>query len=73
MSRGLLGPIQDEYFDCILCQLGKQHAFPFNLDKSNSSKPFDIIYSDIRGLAPTPTMEGSRYFIIFVDDCFCFI
>ena len=47
MSRGLLGPVQDECFDCILCQLGKQHALHFNLNESNSSKPFDIIHFNI--------------------------
>ena len=29
-SRGLLGSVSTENFDCVSCQLGKQPALPFN-------------------------------------------
>ena len=41
---------------------------PFNNSDSFSFAPFDLIDSDIWGLAPVPTNGGSRYFVIFVDD-----
>ena len=33
-SRGLLGSVFTENFDCISCQLGKQLALPFNTSES---------------------------------------
>ena len=48
--------------------LAKQTKLPFNNNDSFSFAPFDLIYSDIWGLAPIPTEGGSRYFVIFVDD-----
>ena len=50
------------------CQLGKQSTLPFNNSESIASATFDFIYSDVWGPSPVPTMGGSRYFVIFVDD-----
>ena len=36
---------------------------------SRSSKPFDLIHSDVWGPAPTFHTHGLSYFITFVDDC----
>ena len=44
------------------------HALPFNNSDSIAKAPFDLIHSDIWGPSPNPTMGGSRYFVIFVDD-----
>ena len=45
-SRGLLGSMSTENFDCVSCQLGKQPALPFNTSESMSTDIFDLICSD---------------------------
>ena len=47
VSRGLLGLVSTENFDCISCQLGKQPALPFNTSESISTNIFDLIHSDV--------------------------
>jgi hypothetical protein len=72
VSRSLLGSVSSNPFDCMPCQLGKQPALLFNNSKSIVSTTFDLIHSDVLGPSPVPTMEGSRYFVIFVDDFSCY-
>ena len=48
-SRGLLGSVFTENFDCVSCQLGKQPALPFNSSESISIDVFDLIHSDVWG------------------------
>ena len=54
--------------DCHPCQLAKFHALLFSNNISISHALFDLVHSDIWGPSPTPTMRGSHYFVIFVDD-----
>jgi hypothetical protein len=68
VSRGLLGSVSSSPFDCMPCQLGKQPALPFNNNESIVSATFDLIHLDVWGPSPVPTVGGSRYFVIFVDD-----
>ena len=67
-SRGLLGSVSKENFDCVSCQLGKQPALPFNTSKSISTDIFDLIHSDIWEHSSVSSTGRSRYFVIFVDD-----
>ena len=46
-TRGLLGSVSTENFDCVSCQLGKQPILPFNTSESISTDIFDLIHSDI--------------------------
>ena len=46
-SRGLLGSVSTENFNCVSCQLGKQPALPFNTSESISTDIFDLIHFDI--------------------------
>ena len=46
-SRGLLGSVSTENFDCVSCQLGKQLALPFNTSESMFTDIFDLIHSDV--------------------------
>jgi hypothetical protein len=68
VSRGLLGSVSSSPFDCMPCQLGKQPTLPFNNSESIASTTFDLIHSDVWGPSPVPTVGGSRYFVIFVNE-----
>ena len=46
-SRGLLGSVSTENFDCVSCQLGKQPTLPFNTSESISTNIFDLIHSNV--------------------------
>ena len=67
-SQGHLGLVQFQKFDCTSCHFDKQTKLPFNNSDFFSSTPFDFVHSNIWGLALVPTEEGSKYFVIFVDD-----
>jgi hypothetical protein len=64
VSRGLLGPMSKENFDCVSCQLGKQPTLPFHNSESMSTGIFDLIHSDVWGPSPINSIGGSRYFVV---------
>ena len=68
VSRGLLGSVSIENFDCVSCQLGKQPALPFNTSESISTDIFDLIHSNVWEPSFVSSIGGSRYFVVFVDD-----
>ncbi|KAL0554223.1 hypothetical protein IC582_008140 [Cucumis melo] len=55
-------------FNCLNCKLSKQPALSFSKSTSICDKPFDLIHSDIWGPAPTSTVYGYRYHVLFIDD-----
>ncbi|KAL0541716.1 hypothetical protein IC582_021771 [Cucumis melo] len=55
-------------FNCLNCKLAKQPALSFSTSTSISDKPFDLIHSNIWGPAPTSTVHGYRYYVLFIDD-----
>uniref|UniRef100_A0A2N9HR29 Integrase catalytic domain-containing protein n=1 Tax=Fagus sylvatica TaxID=28930 RepID=A0A2N9HR29_FAGSY len=74
VSRGLLGSVSSNPFDCMPCQLGKQPALPFNNSESIASATFDLIHSDVWGPSPVPTVGGLsilkllRYFALTMHE-----
>ena len=46
-SRGLLGSMSKDNFDCTSCQLGKQPALSFNNSESISNSIFELIHFDV--------------------------
>ncbi|KAL0536937.1 hypothetical protein IC582_025900 [Cucumis melo] len=68
-STGLLNNVsQFSTFDCLHCKIAKQPALSFPTSPSLCDKPFGLIHSDIWGPAPCPTVNGYRYFVLFIDD-----
>lgn len=53
---------------CESCQFGKAHALPFPLSNYRATKRFDLIHTDLWGPAPIPSVEGYRYYALFLDD-----
>ena len=53
---------------CEPCLSGKMNANPFPPSKTHSSKPLELIHTDLHGPFKTRTMSGYRYWITFIDD-----
>jgi len=52
---------------CDECQQGKSHRLPYPKSVSVSSKPFELIFFDVWGLAPT-SVGPHDYYVSFIDD-----
>jgi hypothetical protein len=53
-----------------VCKLGKHTRLPFNPSSCKSSKPFELIHSDVWDPAPFESFNVYKYFIIFIDNFF---
>jgi len=52
---------------CPGCQLGKQSNRPFAVNESHTTKPFELVHSDLKSFE-TQSYHRSRYIILFYDD-----
>ncbi|PKU72770.1 Retrovirus-related Pol polyprotein from transposon TNT 1-94 [Dendrobium catenatum] len=53
---------------CITCIQCKTHKLPFESSQSRTHKPLEIVHSDVWGPSPVFSVQGFRFFVIFVDD-----
>ena len=54
---------------CHGCVLGKSKRLPFPKKSEHfTSKPLELIHSDVCGPVHVPSFGGSRYFVSFTDD-----
>ncbi|CAH9104736.1 unnamed protein product, partial [Cuscuta epithymum] len=58
---------------CEPCQMGKSHRFPLPTSHVASPTPFELMYSDVWGPSPLFSINGNRYFVLFIDDCTKFV
>ena len=56
-------------FKCDVCELAKNHRASFPLTLNKSPVPFMIIHFDVWGLSKFATLDGSRWFVTFINDC----
>ena len=56
-------------FKCDVCELAKSHRASLPLTLNKSPVPFMIIHSDVWGPSKFATLDGSRWFVTFIDDC----
>ena len=68
VSRGWLGFVSKDNFDCTSCQLGKQPVLSFNNSESIFNSIFELIHSNVWGPSPVASIGGSRYFVVFIND-----
>ncbi|KAM1130278.1 hypothetical protein ACFX13_045779 [Malus domestica] len=55
-------------FFCSDCALGKCSRIPFVSTISTTSKPLELIHTDVWGPLPITSYQGLKYYVIFVDD-----
>ena len=52
---------------CRHCQLGKQTRVRLKTKEHPTSKPLELVHTDICGPTRTKSMEGESYFMLFID------
>ena len=59
--------INDIDQSCVHCLYGKMHNVPFTNSQFKASLPFELVHSDLWGPAPVVSVNGFRYYMLFVD------
>ena len=63
-----LPSIKDSKVVCTVCQFGKQSRLPFGDSTWRATDQLQLIHSDVCGPMSTLSLNGSRYFLLFIDD-----
>lgn len=53
---------------CEVCVSSKFTRLPFPISQSRTSNCFELVHSDIWGPAPVQSINGYKYFALFIDD-----
>ena len=53
---------------CEPCVLGKQHRLPFKASTSDTSRPLQLVHTDLCGPMPVASIGGNLYFATVLDD-----
>jgi histone deacetylase 1/2 len=69
LSRHKLSFVKDSRNNsiCDSCQKGKSHQLPYPKSSSVSLRPFELVFSDVWGPAPT-SVGRHNYYVSFIDD-----
>jgi len=62
------GSVHSLSFDCSTCKLGKRKTLPFPIFGSRANTCFEIIHSDVWGIALVISHPQYKYFVTFIDD-----
>lgn len=65
LDKELAVPTQ---MQCLRCCQGKSKVLPFSSSPHMSKSPFELVHSDVWGMAPIVASSGYRYFVTFIDD-----
>ena len=70
LSKGKLPELKFIDFDmCESCILGKQKNVSFlKTGRTPTTEKLELVHTDLWGPSPVASLEGSRYYITFIDD-----
>jgi transposase InsO family protein len=54
---------------CETCIKAKSHRVPYQSSQNKCLEPFDLVHADVWGPSPVASINGYKWFILFVDDC----
>jgi hypothetical protein len=61
--------LEEELPTCDVCQYGKQTRLPFPRKSAwRATERLQLIHTDVGGPMRTPSLNGSKYYIVFIDD-----
>jgi hypothetical protein len=61
-------PFTEITLNCHACQFGKQNRKSFPRSTWRSSQKLQLIHTDVVGPLSTPSLNGSKYYLLFIDD-----
>ncbi|KAK9947388.1 hypothetical protein M0R45_003016 [Rubus argutus] len=75
LNKSRLPSGSDATTTCEDCLLGKFKKLPFSDSHTRSVNPFEIVHSDVWGPSPHLSLDGFKYYVLFIDDCtrYCWI
>ena len=53
---------------CDACLSSKSHRLPYSKSSHQTTKPLEIVHSDLWGPSPVVSYTRNKYYVIFVDD-----
>ncbi|GAU16908.1 hypothetical protein TSUD_36660 [Trifolium subterraneum] len=60
--------LTEKAIECEACQFGKQTRKPFPTSSCRANQKLQLILTDVAGPQRTPSLNGSLYYIVFIDD-----
>ena len=61
-------PFTEITLNCHACQFGKQNRKSFPRSTWRSSQKLQLIHTNVAGPLSTPSLNGSKYYLLFIDD-----
>ncbi|PKU84004.1 Retrovirus-related Pol polyprotein from transposon TNT 1-94 [Dendrobium catenatum] len=55
-------------FHCSACVRAKSHRLPFTKSLSQTTTALELVHCDVWGPSPTLSLQGYKYYLLFVDD-----
>lgn len=66
-DRSVMNKCTNLVQSCTHCLYGKMHNLPFPKSQFVASSPFELVHSDVCGLAPVTFVTSFCYYVFFVD------
>ena len=68
LAKNLL-ELEEELPTCAICQYGKQTILHFPQTMTwRATERLQLIHTDVEGPMRTPSLNGSKYYVVFIDD-----
>ena len=68
LSYGLPTLLGNKFKSCDACMTSKSHRLPYSKSSHQTSKPLEIIHSDLWGPSLVIPHTRNRYYVLFIDD-----
>lgn len=68
MSSGIKDDVTNQLNFCEACVRGKQTKLPYDGTRPSTKRPLERVHSDVCGPMSEAALDGSRYFVTFIDD-----
>nr|KYP38814.1 Retrovirus-related Pol polyprotein from transposon TNT 1-94 [Cajanus cajan] len=63
-----LASLESDLNNCNACKYGKQYRLPFPQTSWRASQKLQLIHTNLGGPLPKLSLNGSKYYILFIDD-----